>query len=89
LGTGSLSRIEKKLDDVAAEIRAGQHEPSVITAVNENAGSSQNEAWGFLFREIAGDSSRDEIEAYRGEIRLHQPVGGKGSPGGTSDFCPF
>jgi chromosome segregation ATPase len=69
LGTGSLGRIAKKLDDIAAEIRAGQHEPSVITAVNDKAGSSQNEAWDFLSRELAGDFSIDEIAAYRGEIK--------------------
>jgi hypothetical protein len=66
LGTESLGRVEKKLDEIAAEIRAGQHEPSVITVVNDKACSSQNEAWAFLFRELAGDFSIYEIEAYRG-----------------------
>jgi hypothetical protein len=71
LGTGSLGRIEKKLDEIAADIRAGQHEPSVITAVNDDVSSSQNEAWRFLCSELADDFSRDEIEAYKGEIKTY------------------
>jgi Hsp70 protein len=71
LGTGSLGRIEKKLDDIVTDIRAGHHEPSVITAVNDDAGSSQNEAWRFLSRELAEDFSREEIEAYKGEIKSY------------------
>ena len=71
LGTGSLGRIEKKLDDIAAEIRAGHHEPSVITAVNDEPGLSQSEAWTFLFRELAEDFSVQEVEAFKGEIQAY------------------
>ncbi|KAF7507694.1 hypothetical protein GJ744_010247 [Endocarpon pusillum] len=71
LGTGSLGRIEKKLDDIAAEIRAGHHEPSVITAVNDEPGLSQSEAWAFLFRELAEDFSVPEVEAFKGEIQTY------------------
>jgi Hsp70 protein len=69
LGTGSLGRIEKKLDDIAADIRAGNHEPSVMTAINDDEGSSQTEAWSFLSRELATDFSFQEIEAFKGEIK--------------------
>ncbi|ERF69902.1 hypothetical protein EPUS_05446 [Endocarpon pusillum Z07020] len=71
LGTGSLGRIEKKLDDIAAEIRAGHHELSVITAVNDELGPSQSEAWTFLFRELAEDFSVQEVEAFKGEIQAY------------------
>jgi len=69
LGTGSLGRIEKKLDDIAAEIRAGHHEPSVMTAVADDTASSGNEAWRLLSTELAENFSRQEIEAYRDEIK--------------------
>lgn len=65
LETGSLDRIEKKLDDIAAEVRAGQHESSVISAVNNDPGPSQSEAWRFSSKQLAEDFSREEIEAYK------------------------
>jgi hypothetical protein len=71
LGTGSLGRIEKKLDDIAAEIRAGHHEPSVMTAVADETVSSESEAWRLLSTELAENFSREEIEAYRDEIKYY------------------
>ncbi len=71
LGTGSLGRIEKKLDDIAAEIRAGHHESSIITAVNDEPGPSRSEAWTFLFRELAEDFSVHEVEAFKEEIQTY------------------
>jgi Hsp70 protein len=69
LGTGSLGRIEKKLDDIAAEIRAGHHEPTIMTAVADDTVSSESEAWRLLSTELAENFSREEIEAYRDEIK--------------------
>jgi hypothetical protein len=69
LGTGSLGRIEKKLDDIAAEIRAGHREPSVMTAIADETVSSEIEAWRFLSTELAENFSREEIEAHREESK--------------------
>jgi Hsp70 protein len=71
LGTGSLGRIEAKLDDIAVEIRAGYHEPSVMTAIVEDTDSPGGEAWQLLSTELAENFSREEIEAYRDEIKDH------------------
>ena len=68
LGTGSLGRIEKKLDDLASEIRAGQHEPSLISLCNEEDTSDGNGAWRVLIDELSEDFSRVEIEAHKEEI---------------------
>ena len=68
LGTGSLGRIEKKLDDLASEIRAGQHEPSLISLCNEEDTSGGNSAWRVLIDELSEDFSRAEIEAHKEEI---------------------
>ena len=68
LGTGSLGRIEKKLDDLAAEIRAGQHEPSLISICDEEDKFEQDSAWRGLMSELSEEFSRDEIEAYKGDI---------------------
>lgn len=68
LGTGSLGRIEKKLDELAAEIRAGQHEPSLISICNEEDRFQQNNAWRVLISELSEEFSRDEIEAHKDEI---------------------
>ena len=72
LGTGSLGRIEKKLDDLAADIRAGHHEPSLITSCDEdNPLDDQDNAWRLLIRELSEDFTREEIEVHKLEIKSY------------------
>ncbi|KAL9122372.1 MAG: hypothetical protein Q9187_001072 [Circinaria calcarea] len=71
LGTGSLGRIEKKLDDLAAEIRAGQHEPSLISLCNEEDKPEQDSAWRVLIDELSEEFTRVEIEAHKDEIKRY------------------
>ena len=71
LGTGSLGRIERKLDELALEIRKGQHEPSLITVCDEGNSSEQDNAWRLLMNELAEDFSKEEIESNKAEIKIY------------------
>jgi hypothetical protein len=58
-----------RCDDITAEIRAGYHEPLVMTPIADDTASSGSEAWRLLFIELAEHFSRQEIEAYSDEIK--------------------
>ena len=71
LGTSSLGRIEKKLDELAAEIRKGQHEPSLSNLCDEGNPAEQENAWHLLMSELAEDFSKGEIESHRDDIKTY------------------
>lgn len=70
LSTNSLGRIEKKIDDLAAEVRAGLREPSLIS-ISDQSGSDQDVAWQGLVRELSEDFSASEIETYKDQIKSY------------------
>ena len=72
LGTGSLGRIEKKLDDLAAEIRAGHHEPSLLSVGDEgDSPGNQDCVWRLLTEELSEEFTREEVELYKDEIKSY------------------
>jgi hypothetical protein len=65
LGTGSLGRIEKKLDELIADVRAGRKEKSVLTMVDENEEES-NSMWNEWKLELVEEGfTRSELEAHK------------------------
>lgn len=71
LGTGSLGRIEKKLDDIAADIRAARHEPSLSSVCVDNDVIEQDSAWHILMKELSDDFAPEDIEAHKSEIKAY------------------
>ena len=67
LGTGSLGRIEKKLDQLIEDVRAGRREESVLTfAVGEDDPDESEIQWGVLKGELVEDGfAKSEIEAHK------------------------
>ena len=67
LGTGSLGRIEKKLDQLIEDVRAGRREESVLTfAVGEDDPDESEIQWGLLKGELVEDGfAKSEIEAHK------------------------
>ena len=71
LGTGSLGRIEKKLDELAAEIQKGQHEPSLSNICDEDNLAEQRNAWNLLMTELSEEFSKVEIESHKADIKSY------------------
>ena len=69
LGTGSLGRFEKKFDDLATDIRTGQHDPSMIGMCDDPSG--QDDAWRILLSELSEDFTRVEVEKHKEEIKRY------------------
>ena len=74
VGTSSLSRIEKKLDDLAAEIRAGQHEPSLVSICADNDAVEQEAAWRLLMSELCDEFTKAEIKVKKTEIKAYMGI---------------
>ena len=70
LSINSLGRIERKIDVLAAEVRAGLREPSLIS-VSDQGDSDQDVAWQILVRELSEDFSASEIETYKDQIKRY------------------
>jgi hypothetical protein len=71
LGTGSLGRIEKKLEEIVEEVRAGKREPTVLTAVDHDNEEAETH-WNALKGELLDDGfTRQDIEAHRGAIKAY------------------
>ena len=71
LGTGSLGRIEKKLDQLIEDVRAGRREETVITfAIGENDPDESETQWGLLKGELVEEGfSKVEIEGHKHWIK--------------------
>jgi hypothetical protein len=71
LGTGSLGRIEKKLEEIMEEIRAGKREPTVLTTVDDDNEEAETH-WNALKSELLDDGfTRQDIEAHKGAIKAY------------------
>jgi hypothetical protein len=65
LGTGSLGRIEKKLDELIADVRAGRKEKSVLTMGDENEEESES-MWNEWKMELVGEGfTKLELESHK------------------------
>jgi molecular chaperone DnaK (HSP70) len=71
LGTGSLGRIEKKIDDLAAAIRAGFHAPSLSAFSEDDDEADEEEAWTLLMNELMEEFNVEELEAHKEEIKTY------------------
>ena len=71
LETTSLRRMEKKIDDLAAQIRAGCHEPSIVSLCDDADVLEQENSWRLLLNELSDDFSMDEIQKHKDEIKLY------------------
>lgn len=71
LGTGSLGRIEKKLDQLIQDVRAGRKEETIITfTIEENNPDESGIHWDLLKGELVDDGfSKLEIEAHKHWIK--------------------
>ena len=91
LGTGSLGRIEKKLDQLIEDVRAGRREDTVLTIADEDEDESEIQ-WNLWKGELVEDGfSKVEIEGHKHWIRARlaeliesgelseQPLPGKGA----------
>lgn len=71
LSAGSLARIERILDELVRDIKAGKKEPSVISTATCEAEDDEL-AWGELERELVGDGiTRQDVERYKEDIKEH------------------
>ena len=69
LGTSALGRIEKKLDGLVAEIRAGKREPSILTLGEEDDDADDDSIWRTLKSDLAEDGfTKQEIEQHKSDI---------------------
>lgn len=69
LGTGSLGRIEKKLDEIVEEIRAGKREPTTLSVVDDDQGDAETQ-WNKLKDELLEEGlTRWEVEAHKSDIK--------------------
>lgn len=91
LGTSSLGRIEKKLDELIADVRAERRENTVLSIVDANEAESEEE-WNKFKAELVEECfAKLEVEAHKQELldgggSLGQHFGEKGgSAGGQID----
>ncbi len=76
LGTGSLGRIEKRLDEIIEEIRRGERPESTVNIANNDESEAEAE-WNALKNELIEEGfTRQDLEAYKEEIktRLHELI---------------
>lgn len=72
LGTGALGRIERKLDDFIAEIRAGQREPSILTLGEDSDEADDDTLWRALKSDLVDDGiTKQDIELHKLDIVAH------------------
>jgi hypothetical protein len=69
LGTRSLGRIEKKLDEILEEVRAGKRDGTILTISDDDEEESENQ-WRMLKSELVEDGlSKFEIEGHKHWIK--------------------
>ena len=69
LGSGSLGRIEKKLDEIVQEIRSGRRAPSVLTSIDPDNEDAEVQ-WNSLKAELVDDGfTRQDLEMHKQRIR--------------------
>ena len=54
LGTGSLSRVEKRLDEIVRETQSGKREPSILSTIDSDV-EDADEQWNALKNELKGE----------------------------------
>lgn len=65
LGTGSLGRIEKKLEMIIEEIRSGRREPSILTTSGDDDAEAEVQ-WDVLKSELVEDGfTKQDIESHK------------------------
>lgn len=71
LGTGSLGRIEKKLDQLIEDVRAGRREETVLTmAIGDDDEDESDVQWNILKAELFDDGlTKVEIEGHKHWIK--------------------
>ncbi|KAL9613065.1 MAG: hypothetical protein Q9167_002364 [Letrouitia subvulpina] len=70
LGTGSLGRIERKLDEIIGEIKAGKREPTLLSVSDEEDPTEAERQWDALKGELLEEGlSKPEVEAHKLTIR--------------------
>jgi hypothetical protein len=71
LGTGSLGRIEKKLDQLIEDVRAGRREDTALTfAIGEDDPDESEIQWSLLKGELVEDGfSKSELEGHKHWIK--------------------
>ena len=88
LNTGSLGRIEKKLDELIADVRAGRRAETVLTLAEDDNESEVQ--WNLWKKEMAEEGfSKVEIEGHKDWIKaalLQRIQNGKQPPATTSDL---
>lgn len=71
LGTGSLGRIEKKLETIIDEIRSGKRESSILTTSGDDDAEAEVQ-WDALKSELVEDGfTKQDIESHRHAIMAH------------------
>lgn len=71
LGTGSLSRIESKLEVIIEEIRSGRREPTVLSTCDDDNVEAEVQ-WNALKSELVDDGfTKQDIEAHKHWIKAH------------------
>ena len=69
LETGSLGRIETKLDELIEDIRKGRREGTILSMVDDDATDAE-EQWEIFKKELLDDNfSKTELEVHKGWIR--------------------
>ncbi|MCJ1245657.1 hypothetical protein MMC30_002861 [Trapelia coarctata] len=72
LGAGALGRIEKKLDDFIAEIKAGQREPSILTLAGDSDEADDDSLWRALKSDLVDDGiTKQDTELDKLDIIAH------------------
>jgi hypothetical protein len=61
LGTGSLGRIEKKLDQLIQDVRAGRREETVLTMAKDDEDEAERQ-WDLWKRELVDDAGFTKVE---------------------------
>ncbi|KAL3423938.1 dnaJ heat shock family protein [Phlyctema vagabunda] len=70
LGTGSLGRIEKKLDELIADVRAGRRERTILTIAGEDGDDDSETQWNILKSDLADEGvPRSDIERHKHWIK--------------------
>ncbi|KAL9113233.1 MAG: hypothetical protein Q9227_002568 [Pyrenula ochraceoflavens] len=76
LNTGSLGRLERgqdeiiqKIDEVAADVRAGVRQPSILSSVEDESGFDQG--WASLSKNLLEEFPQDQVEQNKPAIKAY------------------
>ena len=71
LGTGSLGRIEKRLDEIVKEVQSGRREPSILSSVDDDLEDADAQ-WNALKAELLDEGfTKQDIEAHKRDIKVY------------------